>query len=333
MRSLHLMCFALVVGLLSGCEQAPSETDPNLTGQPIDMFPDDPGRTRLGSLRFTGGLVLEAADGRFGGLSAMELRTDGSKLLGITDQAHWMTFDLTYEDGMLAGVENLNMEPMQDGFAINLTGRDNIDSEGLMYLGGDEYAVSFERNHRMSRFDIGADWSKIGDAVEVMMPAPPGTDRLRNNGGIEALAGNFKVLYAGIEYPLIEGQPHTLWRFDLTETGSEARAISLALSAGFGLTGMTMDESGGLYLVERLYRRDIGNRIRIGYISGEALAETSPEPLTPTLLAEIEPGMTVDNIEAIALAEVDGTRRLFIASDDNFNTAQRTILLSFALEE
>ena len=40
--------------------------------------------------------------------------------------------------------------------------------------------------------------------------------------------------------------------------------------------------------------------------------------------------MTIDNFEAIALAEIEGSMRLLIASDDNFNPRQRTLILSFA---
>ena len=43
--------------------------------------------------------------------------------------------------------------------------------------------------------------------------------------------------------------------------------------------------------------------------------------------------MTVDNLEGAALATVNGETRLFLLSDDNYNPAQQTLLLSFAIVE
>jgi hypothetical protein len=191
-------------------------------------------------------------------------------------------------------------------------------------------AVSFERQHRIDRYEIGADWSATATAVASPFPAPPGADRLRNNAGIEALALSGEALWAGVEYPLVEGQPYTLWRFDPADETAAPRALALALTSGFGLTALTPDGEGGLFIVERFYSRDIGNRIRIGRLSVETLNEGSGL-ITPDLVAEISPEMTVDNIEAIALAQIDGENRLFLMSDDNFNARQRTLLLSFAV--
>ena len=51
------------------------------------------------------------------------------------------------------------------------------------------------------------------------------------------------------------------------------------------------------------------------------------------VLAMLAPPLTVDNMEALAV-ERRGTRTLlWIASDDNFFVAQRTLLLCFALRE
>jgi YD repeat-containing protein len=316
--------------LVAACTEA--ETGSTLTAEPVALFPDDPGRERVGALRYTGGLVLSSDDDRFGGWSAIEVSEDGARLLALSDNASWMTARFAYDgDGRLSGLTDIDITPMLDSDGRLLEG-DAADAEGLAPLGGGSYAVSFERQHRIERYEIGADWSAIATAAAEPLPAPPGAERLRNNAGIEALAVSGEALWAGVEYPLVEGQPYTLWRFDPADETAAPRALALALTAGFGLTALAPDGEGGLFVVERFYARNVGNRIRIGRLSVETLNEGSG-PIMPELVAEISPEMTVDNIEAIALAEVDGEPRLFLMSDDNFNARQRTILLSFALED
>jgi hypothetical protein len=322
--------FALfALGLAAACSE--TETEPALTAETVVLFPDDPGRTRLGALRYTGGVALESSDDRFGGWSAVEISEEGARLLTLSDRANWMTARLVYaEDGALVGLSEMTIAPLLDAEGRALDG-DAVDAEGLAPLGGGRYAVSFERQHRIEAFDLGDDWSGIGAARGETLPAPPGADRLRNNAGMEALARSGEILWAGVEYPLVEGQPHTLWRFDLSDPDAPPQARSLSLTPGFGLTALASDGEGGLYIVERFWARNIGNRIRIGQLSAEDLNEGA-QPAQPTLLAEITPDMTVDNIEAIAVIEIAGETRLFLMSDDNFNAAQRTLLLSFVIE-
>ena len=50
-------------------------------------------------------------------------------------------------------------------------------------------------------------------------------------------------------------------------------------------------------------------------------------------LARLVPPLTVDNMEALAIGREAGRTILWIASDDNFNPLQRTLLLKFALED
>ena len=211
-----------------------------------------------------------------------------------------------------------------------LTG-EAADAEGLAALGHGAYAVSFEREHRIDRYDISPDWSGVAIATPTPMPAPPGTDRLRENGGMEALVPSEFGLWAGVEYPIVEGQPHSIWHL---RDGAEDYAINFRTPAGFGITGMA--RHGGIFVLERFYSRDIGNRIRISMMD-DAVAATGAGQSSPllaeTLLAELEPGMTIDNFEGISVGEVEGETRLFILSDDNYNPGQRTLLLSFAIVE
>jgi hypothetical protein len=301
----------------------------------VALFPDDPGRRNVGGLRYAGGLVLTSDHPTFGGWSAMELSADGENLLALSDSAAWMRARLSYEAGAPSRLDQVVIAPLPGPDGAALSG-ESADAEGLAALGDGRYAVSFERNHRIAVFDIGEDWSAIETATETAFPAPPGADRLRNNAGMEALAIDGTRLYAGVEDPIVSGQPHTLWVYDLAAPdatpSAPPRALFLEIEPGFGLTAMTFGPDGALYLVERFWSRDTGNRIRVSRLSAGQIEAAASAPLRPERLAEIGPQMTVDNIEAMAFAQVDGAPLLLLMSDDNFNDAQRTLLLAFTIE-
>ncbi len=324
------LALAASVLLITACEPVGS-TSITVTSEPVALYPDEPERETIGSLRYTGGLVISSDHDRFGGWSGMELNDDATRLLAISDRASWMTASLRFDDGgQLAGLTDVLIAPIVDSVELPLGGNE-VDAEGIASVGNGVYVVSYERLHRIEHYDLGEDWQGVENAMPYRLFTAPGAERLRGNAGVEGLATADGILWAGIEYPIVEGRPHTLWRFDLGDENAEPVSLGLNLTPGFGLTALDVDDEGGLFVVERFYARDVGNRIRIGHLPGASLDNLSG-PLTPTLLAELTPDMTVDNIEAIAMARIDGETRLFLMSDDNFNGQQRTLLLSFVAE-
>jgi hypothetical protein len=127
----------LILGALAACTEA--ETGSTLIAEPVALFPDDPGRERIGALRYTGGLVLSSDDPRFGGWSAIEVSADGARLLAISDRASWMTARFAFDgDGQLSGLTDVNITPMLDDEGRALEG-EAADAEGLAPLGQGSY--------------------------------------------------------------------------------------------------------------------------------------------------------------------------------------------------
>jgi hypothetical protein len=62
-------------------------------------------------------------------------------------------------------------------------------------------------------------------------------------------------------------------------------------------------------------------------------ADPPSQPLPATLIARWQPPFTVDNMEGLALARVGNRRFLYVISDDNLNSLQRTVLMKFELPE
>ena len=56
----------------------------------IPLFPNRPAERRAGELVYRGGLELTSNDRRFGGWSDIAINTDGSALLAVSDEAHWL---------------------------------------------------------------------------------------------------------------------------------------------------------------------------------------------------------------------------------------------------
>src|SRR5262249_11803548 len=114
--------------------------------------------TRFGKLEWRGGLVLTSPSPNFGGWSGLVLDPDGKKLLAISDAGAWMTADVTYANGRVAGLEHARIGPLEGEDGQPLSNGNDRDSEGVTLTEGDlnkgELLISFERNARIGRFAI-----------------------------------------------------------------------------------------------------------------------------------------------------------------------------------
>lgn len=66
-------------------------------------------------------------------------------------------------------------------------------------------------------------------------------------------------------------------------------------------------------------------------ISEGRIPADPPEFVASTEVARLRPPLNVDNMEALAIRKEGERRYLYIASDNNFNALQRTLLLKFEL--
>lgn len=311
--------FLLLQGLAFG--QVPVDV------APVALDPADPGHTRTGRLEYRGGLAIASTDERFGGLSALELAEDGARLLALSDSAWWVTASLAWdgEANRLVGLSDLSIAPVRDADGHHFRGRAG-DSEGLAPLGGGRYAVSFERQHRVLAYDLGEDWSAVDTALPEPVALPAVLDDLPDNRGLESLVGlPDGHLLLGVEYPTDISLGHALW------AGSAGGWVRHTLQSrpSFGLTGMAR-HGDTVYAVERFWSRSTGNRIGILGFARPGDAATS---IAPETLGRIDPPLTVDNFEGIAVTERGGETLLLILSDDNYSNRQRTLLMAFAVVE
>ena len=262
----------------------------------------------LEGLTYVGGWHLTSNIPKFGGLSGVDVLPDGD-LLTVSDQG--VFFRIGLSDGAPDGTGTYSIMRGADGNVLN--GKTSSDAEGLVLEDG-LALVSFERDHRI----LGYAYEHCGSAargVEIAkLPGEQAGKSIDPNRGAEALSlSQVGELTFGYETGPGNGMP-------LGAVYGDGRARFVGDATGpRGFAQVGRDEFGDTVAeLFRSYDPIRGNRnvIRVGEFSARM---TRP--------------MTVDNFEGIALQELqDGTLRIWIVSDDNFNPKnQRTLLMAFDL--
>jgi hypothetical protein len=311
----------------------------------------NPARKTVGELTFVAGYHLTSPDPRFGGLSGLDVLDDGN-LLAVSDVGDLVWIDLG-KDGLtpVAG----RIASLRDAAGTELRGKADGDAEGLAVNGG-MALVSFERNHRVLAYDIG----KCGAAARgapIMFegfgrPLPTAFAAAQiavdENRGAEALAvtpdwmlltgletlveGSGPLSARAIEAPPVfdlrveSGAPEFVG-LDVITDGDRLRAFSLHRSTNpLDSNAITISET------DFVSARDQTNLPR-NQIS--EIAERAHDRIRKTAtrrLAELNIWLTIDNFEGIAARRMpDGHVRLYVISDDNFKSSQRTLLFVFDL--
>lgn len=316
----------LLAVLLAACTQSQDTVPEQWRNLQITATPIEPGVEQVGRLRFRGGLVLTSEDGEFGGLSGFEV-LDGNRLLILNDDAEWFEARLVLDDnGALVGFTDLRYALMLNERGELFPNKDTGDTEGLAQLLDGRFAVSLEGTQSIRIFDMNRDGPFRPSGFG---PPLAGTEGLPENAGLEAIAtlsdGSLLVGAEGGERPTTP-----LWRVSLDATAPAEPLIGFPLSDGFSLTGMDRTPDGGVVAVERFYAPVVGARARIAYFPESALDAGGDTLQNVEILGEIAPPMPVDNFEGIGTARnADGSTRIYIVSDDNYNRIQRTIIYAF----
>ena len=205
-------------------------------------------------------------------------------------------------------------------------------------------------------FDEGADPESDEDNVGI-----------RNNLGFESLtlspdgttlftATENALFQDGPAASLTEGSPTRVIQYDVASGEAEAQFIYLTdpipdtpiPADAFATNGLVeilaLNDSEFIFL-ERAFSVGVGNTVQVykGDLSDatdvsefDSIVGEDITPIEKTLLFDTASfGITPDNLEGITLGPTleDGRQTLLLVSDNNFNDAQTTQFLAFALEE
>jgi len=295
--------------LPAGWDRAVALSEPlTVTAEPVTLS----GGT-LSGLALTGAWELISDSPDFGGMSGLQV-ADG-RLYAVSDKGWWFGAELEGQGSDLRLAEP-RLAPMRDGEGDTYT-KAGGDAEGLTRLGA-RLMVSFERDHRLMALRKSG---RMGATIQ-----PRSFEQLRSNKGLEALA----TLPDGRLIAIAEGTGEALVPMFIADPEGGVSESRLPRVGPHSVTGADLGPDGRLYLVLREYSLLFGPSIRVmRYRLGP---QGWPLPETAETLAAFEARDGIDNMEGISLERgADGTTRLWLISDDNFRSAQRTLLLRFAL--
>lgn len=286
----------------------------------------DPAADRVGRLKFLGAIQLEARDARFGGISALLWEPACNRLIGVSDAGTWFVLEPRESDGRLEGIARAWIAPVLGRDGRPPISKRAADSESLARLGDGSSWVFYEQDHRGERF---AGASACRPESLAVGPdrgwVPPGSATWPQNGGMEAAAGAgpaFRILLEAVPGP--DGRALGL------AGGPDAAPVPFGwqVREGFQPTAMDPLEADGSRMLV-LHRR-------FSPLEGASAllveAEMGPSgAVTPREIAMLRAPLLVDNMEALAVRREGERRFVYLASDDNFNALQRTLLLKFEL--
>ena len=322
MRKRRLLPAVLV--LMAGCMAAATPRSGPVAAADGGLLVETlAGAPRAGALRYRGGLRLDADDGAFGGLSALEVRDGGRELTAISDDGMWFRLALTHDDGgRLADAALVARGRVTGANGRVLPSKGARDVESLARLADGRYVVAFEQRHRLVVYEDAA--FEIGSVLE----NPPGLRRADNNSGLEGLTVLADGSLFGVAEEAFPGGT-TAW----TGGPDGWTALPYPVEGAFRPTGAATLPNGDVLVLER--RASIlGLNARIMRVTAAQLAGSGP--LRPAVVARLDAGWDgpVDNFEGIAVAQNDaGETLVFLVSDDNFSILQRTLVLMFSIEE
>jgi len=302
---------------------------------PVELRSADPGDTRIGKLIYRGGISVVPKDDRFGGLSGFKVSAEGSKFVAVSDTGNWTTGSLQYDDkGNLTGAGDIVVTPLLGADGQSLHGKDDGDAEGLAFLNpfglvGDAF-VSFERDHRVLRYDFMVDGVKArGQPVSM----PEAVTSLRNNSGLEILAAlpGGQLVAIAEEGPQDENQDSPGWVVD-PATG-KAVSFTMKRVLPYSLTDATVLPDGRLLVLERRFAPTTGPGAQLRAYDPATFTEGAT--VDGELIAVLFAGVTVDNMEGLAARQTDdGKTLIYVVSDDNFQRPlQRSLIMMFELAE
>jgi hypothetical protein len=340
------------------CPKGVARTDGEavaMTATPVPLQGVDRSRRTVGALTYVGGFHLVSPDKRFGGLSGIDFLDDGN-LLAVSDQGDFVWIDLSEDDFTPKGARIANL---RDASGNSLRGKADGDAEGLAVNDG-LALVSFERNHRVLAFDVGAcgasargapiAFSRYGgelsaafDRQELKVDPNSGAEglavtpdwfvftSLESQLGSSSKAGktsplSARAIEAAPEFDLSigRGAPPAVG-LDIVPDGNDVRVFSLHRSPNALASNV-------ITLVETRFTRESDQSDLPARPVGvnDSRSHVRFEPGVTRVLAEMNVFLTIDNFEGVAARQMpDGRVRLYVIADDNFSAKQRTLLMVY----
>ena len=284
-------------------------------------------------LKWRGSLNLSSPLEGFGGFSSLMLSSDCTKLTAISDDGWWLGAELIYDAAAnLNGANSATIAPLLDANGKRGETKLERDAEALTRIDDDTIAIAFESVPRIEAYALTDDGFA---ATAQKIPMPQAIAKGPENGEIEALG------FAG-EGPLIDqfiaiAESHfdkagntRAWVWP--KNGAKGFSFAVERMDAYRITDLAILPGGDILILQRNFVPAFTGMA----IARVAAADVKPDAVVkPQLLFEArQPAHIIDNMEAIAICEMNGETRVSVMSDDNYLRAfQSTLLIQFALTD
>ncbi|GAA0484397.1 esterase-like activity of phytase family protein [Parasphingorhabdus litoris] len=294
----------------------------------ISFNAEDPKRSKTGRLGFLAGWKMTSDNDGFGGISSM-LALPESRFVMLSDSGVLIGFTLDEQKGL---AKRSYIKPLPDGPPVaNEFAKQNWDAESLVHdPDTGRYWVGYERYHSIWRYGPSFARKEAEHKVKAMQkwPLNSGAEamlRLPSNG---EKADRFLVFSESADYAK-GGYQALIFEGDPAEAGNIPQRFGYRPPRGYKITDAALLPDGRALLLHRRFTplEGVSAIISIGDLSQIAAGKI----WTSQRIATLKPPITVDNMEALAVTVEGDDTIIWIASDDNFNPIQQSILMKFRL--
>jgi hypothetical protein len=317
---LIVLCSGQCVRSSTTHDLTPVRSEPaQIHAEPVSLYPADPDRRQLGSLTYLGGWKLTSDNPAFGGLSSLDV--DDNRVTALSDAGGVVQFRI----GQFGHISQARILPVPAGCggSREKTGRDT---------------ESFAHDPVRKSWWLGFEWRNVicrtndDFTVGERVTQPPEMARWPHMTGPETLLrlrnGRFLVIAEGDP----EGgpvRPAILFGGDPADPRTLRSRLGYLPPDGFSPTDATELPDGRILILNRSF----------ALMSLFTACITIVEPgtvrmgavITGPVIARFESPALSENFEGISSGSENGRTAVWIISDDNFMSWQRTLLLKFAL--
>ncbi len=323
MKRLPVLAAVILIPLLvgsgwSGEEQRRLLQVPEMRVTRVALDPDDPARTRTGSLTYLGGAVLDSRDRAFGSFSALTVVGDRFTLL--SDGGHVVRFRMSAD----WQARDIRIGELPAGPRTGWEKRDR-DSESLARdPRTGQVWVGFESVNQIWRYGPGG----------TRMVAPAAMARWTINGGAESLArladGRFVAISESPPYGDSQ-RVGLVWAGDPTVQPVPAFRFTYIPAPGYDPADLVELPDGRLLVLERRLALPFAWSNRLMLVEHDALKPGAA--IRGREIGRLAAPLLHDNFEGVAAVRDGNATILWLVSDDNWLPIQRTLLLKFRLED
>ncbi|MCK5424001.1 MAG: esterase-like activity of phytase family protein, partial [Emcibacter sp.] len=274
-----------------------------LTATLIPLNHKNASLTKVGKLRYMGGLKITSTKKRFGGISSFVISPDGHQVLGISDRGHWLVADMVYNhNNHLINIKNARMAPLKKNYSQK--NRTVSDAEALTAVDGAGYVVSFESPHALRYFqadrpdDFGSLFTARAQKITFASDLPENYVSLPNNLGIEALTTMPDGRMLAFSESTVNREGSTQAQGWLIGHG-KVEALSYEISPSYRPTDMATLPNGDILVLERHFSLARGMAARLSRLP--AMSIKAGETIKGEVIADLAYPFNLDNMEALAV--------------------------------